>query len=72
MIFQRGQGAPVREAPLNEQGQKNLMAYYFKKQEEEKKLAENEDNDYVNSTWANNKSLKSHFNGITNVSWRPT
>jgi hypothetical protein len=31
-------GAPVREAPMGEQEQKNLMAYYFKKQEEEKVL----------------------------------
>lgn len=59
---------------MNEQGQKNLMAYYFKKQEEQKRLDENEENndDYsINSTWANNKSLKSNFNGLSHVSWRP-
>ena len=33
---QKGQGAPIREAPLSEQAQKEMMAYYYRKQEEHK------------------------------------
>lgn len=68
-IQRKAQGAPVREAPLSEQAQKEMMAYYFRKQEEHKKLAENDDDDYVNSEWANPRSLKSNFNGVNNVRW---
>lgn len=34
--LQKAQGAPIREAPLNEQAQKEMMAYYYRKQEEHK------------------------------------
>ncbi|KAJ3385999.1 hypothetical protein HDU92_002759 [Lobulomyces angularis] len=69
-IQKKGQGAPVKEAPLSEQAQKEMMAYYYKKQEEHKKLIENDDDDYVNSAWANNRSLKSAFSGVSNVKWK--
>ncbi|ORY53131.1 hypothetical protein BCR33DRAFT_756955 [Rhizoclosmatium globosum] len=70
-LQKKSQGAPVREAPLSEQAQREMMAYYYKKQEEHKKLIENNDDDYVNAPWANSKSLKSSFNGVSNVAWRP-
>ncbi|KAJ3027501.1 UNVERIFIED_CONTAM: hypothetical protein HDU68_003689 [Siphonaria sp. JEL0065] len=70
-LQKKPQGAPVREAPLDEQAQKEMMAFYYKKQEEHKKLIENNDDDYSNASWANSKSLKSSFNGVSNVSWRP-
>ena len=34
MCFQRGSGAPAREAVVSEDEQKAMMAYYYKKQEE--------------------------------------
>ncbi|KAJ3416666.1 hypothetical protein HDV05_000496 [Chytridiales sp. JEL 0842] len=71
-LQKKSQGAPVREAPLDEKAQRELMAYYYKKQEEHKKLVENDEDDYLNSSWANSKSLKAAFNGVGNVSWRPT
>ncbi|KAI9202949.1 uncharacterized protein BJ171DRAFT_425852 [Polychytrium aggregatum] len=70
-IQKRGRHAPVREPPLNEEGQKALMAYYYKKQEEQKKLEENDEDDYLNSSWANPKALRNHFQGMSNISWRP-
>ncbi|KAJ3336317.1 hypothetical protein HDU93_003093 [Gonapodya sp. JEL0774] len=72
-----GQGPPVRESPIDEAAQKQMMAYYFKKQEEHKfirlkKLLENADDDYVNSQWADPKALKRSFVGAgAGVSWRP-
>jgi hypothetical protein len=47
-----------------------MMAYYYRKQEEAKKLVENEDDDYLQSSWANPKSLKSAFNGMGNVRFK--
>ncbi|KAJ3351281.1 hypothetical protein HDU83_009008 [Entophlyctis luteolus] len=65
-LQRKSQGAPVRESPLDEQAQKEMMAFYYKKQEEHKgdqKLLENTDDEYVNSAWANPKSLKAALNG---------
>lgn len=44
-----------------------MMAYYYKKQEELKKLEENGEDDYLNSSWADPKSLKNAFTGMGNV-----
>ncbi|KAJ3386217.1 hypothetical protein HDU84_001734 [Entophlyctis sp. JEL0112] len=71
-LQRKSQGAPVRESPLDEQAQKEMMAFYYKKQEEHKgdqKLLENTDDEYVNSAWANPKSLKAALNGASRVSW---
>ncbi|KAJ3121776.1 hypothetical protein HK098_003410 [Nowakowskiella sp. JEL0407] len=72
-IAKKGQGPPVKEPPLTEEAQKQLMAYYYRKQEEHKKLEENKDDEYVNSAWANPKSLKAAFSGINGqgITWRP-
>ncbi|KAJ1332618.1 hypothetical protein BSLG_008247 [Batrachochytrium salamandrivorans] len=70
-IQKRGQGPPLREAPINEQQQKEMMAYYYRKQEEQKRLSENDEDEYLNSSWADTKSLKSTFNGMQSVKWKP-
>lgn len=36
LFLQRGQGAPGREPVVSEAEQKQMMAYYYKKQEEMK------------------------------------
>jgi hypothetical protein len=69
-IQKRGQGAPLREPRISEQEQKNMMAFYYRKQEEQKRLEENEDDDYLNSRWADPKSLKKAFTGMNEVKWR--
>jgi hypothetical protein len=69
-LQKRGGGAPARESGITAEMQKNMLSYYYKKQEEEKKLLEDADDSYVNSAWANPGSLKSHFQGIKNVSWK--
>ncbi|KAJ1515119.1 hypothetical protein HMI54_012888 [Coelomomyces lativittatus] len=67
----KGSGAPMREPPLDETSRRNLMAYYHKKQETDKNLLEDDDDSYLNSHWANPKSLKSVFQGIGSVNWKP-
>merc|ERR1712066_260238 len=51
-------GAPVREPRLDEGTHKAMLAHYYKKQEENKKLQDDEDDSYLDSEWANPKSLK--------------
>ncbi|EPZ34652.1 hypothetical protein ROZALSC1DRAFT_27041 [Rozella allomycis CSF55] len=69
-LQRKGQGAPVREPAIDEKTQREMTAFFYKKQEEHKKLADNDEDDYLNSSWANPKALKNHFQGISNVSWR--
>jgi hypothetical protein len=52
----KGGGAPVREAMIDEDTHKKMLAYYHKKQEEHKQLDEADEGDqYMNSAWADGK-----------------
>ena len=44
-----------------------MMAYYFKKQEEMKALAESSEDEYLNSVWADPKQLQNSMRGIGNI-----
>ena len=46
------------------------MAWYFKKQEEEKKLADDNEEGYLNAKWADPKALKRELLGATSIGWR--
>lgn len=65
------QGAPGREPAVSEAERRAMMAWYFKKQEEEKALAENADDWYLSSAWADPRALKTSLNGTGGVSWKP-
>jgi len=56
-------GAPVREPRIDESTHKAMMSHYYKKQEEGKKLETDEDDSYLDSQWANPKSLKQSLVG---------
>ncbi len=58
-----GGGAPGREPGVSEDEKKAMMAYYFKKQEEMKRLADSNEDEYLNSSWANPKSLQQSLRG---------
>jgi hypothetical protein len=58
-----GAGAPGREPGVSEEERKAMMAFYFKKQEEMKKLADNEEDAYLNSSWADPKALQRSLRG---------
>lgn len=70
-LQKKGGGAPVREPVIDEDLQKQMMAWQFKKQQELKKLEEAEEDSYLNSPWADPNSLKRQLHGTGNVSWRP-
>eukprot|EP00633_Aureoumbra_lagunensis_P000870 CAMPEP_0197287834 /NCGR_PEP_ID=MMETSP0890-20130614/4601_1 /TAXON_ID=44058 ORGANISM="Aureoumbra lagunensis, Strain CCMP1510" /NCGR_SAMPLE_ID=MMETSP0890 /ASSEMBLY_ACC=CAM_ASM_000533 /LENGTH=143 /DNA_ID=CAMNT_0042757993 /DNA_START=474 /DNA_END=905 /DNA_ORIENTATION=+ len=60
-----GAGPPAREPVVSENERKAMMAHYFKRQEELKALAEANDDDYLASSWANPKALKSSLQGLS-------
>ena len=62
-----GGGPPGREPGVSEEERKAMMAFYFKKQEELKQLAENSEDDYLHSSWADPKNLQRSLRGHTNV-----
>jgi hypothetical protein len=64
-------GAPVREPAIDEETHKQMLAFYHKKQEESKKLEAEDEDDYMNSAWANPKMLKAQLHGQADVQWRP-
>lgn len=69
-LQKKGQGAPTREAPLDDATHKQMMAFYHKKQEEQKKLAEENEDNYLNSAWADNKNMKAQLHGQGEIKWR--
>ena len=67
-----GSGAPMREAPIDEETRIKLMSMYHKKQEELKKIESNNEEDFKHSTWANPNNLKSYLvGGGQGVKWKP-
>lgn len=48
-----------------------MMSYYYKKQDEMKKLEEDNDDQYLNSQWANPKNLKNALtSGEREIHWK--
>lgn len=66
----KGSGAPSREPAVSEDERKAMMAWYFKKQEEAKQLAEDRDDTYLANEWADPKALKQNLLGTTNINFR--
>ncbi|KAG5177217.1 putative flagellar basal body protein [Tribonema minus] len=63
-----GAGPPCREPAVSEEERKAMMAFYFKRQEEMKKLAEANDDDYLGSAWADPRQLQKSLRGTGAIS----
>lgn len=70
-ISKRGDGPPGREPIMTEDQRKQLMLHAYRRQEEFKKLEADDDDNYLNSEWADTKNLKKTFHGLHNISWGP-
>lgn len=70
-ITPNSEGAPGREPIMTEDERKQLMLHAYRKQEEWKKLEQDEDDSYLDSKWADGKDLKRQFHGLNNISWKP-
>merc|ERR1711962_112935 len=57
-LQKKGGHAPSKEPAMTEDEQKRLMAHYYKKQEEMKKLEADEADAHLNSKWADPTQLK--------------
>lgn len=66
-LQKKGSGPPAREPAVSEAERSAMMAHYFKKQEEMKKLAEADDDEYLGSIWANPTGLKSGLRGTGSI-----
>jgi len=66
-LQKKGKGPPGREPIVNEEERKAMMAHYFKKQEEAKRLAEADDDEYLNSEWADNKQMRKNLQGMGKI-----
>jgi cilia- and flagella-associated protein 298 len=64
-------GAPVREPNIDSETHKQMIAWYHKKEEESKKILAVDDDQYLNSPWANPKALKNQLHGSRDVKFRP-
>lgn len=60
-------GPPPREAIVSEAERNAMAAYYFKRQEELKRLADADEDDYLNSEWADPKGMKRNFQGLRDI-----
>lgn len=47
-----------------------MLSFYHKKQEEQKKLEEDNEDMYMNSAWADSRQLKQALQGTSNLKWK--
>lgn len=69
-LVKNGEGAPGREPVLSEQERKHLMSLQYRRQEELKNLEKDEDDQYLNSKWADGGDLKRQLHGLDKVDFR--
>ncbi|KAG5682577.1 hypothetical protein PVAND_011922 [Polypedilum vanderplanki] len=65
-----GEGAPGREPVFSEEERKKMMLHAYRRQEELKKLEQDDEDSYLNSSWSNNMSLKSQIHGTSDIKFR--
>lgn len=66
-----GSSAPAREPAIDMKTQHEMMAFWHRKQEEQKKLVEDEDISFGNSEWANPSGLRNQLRGMDNIQFKP-
>ncbi|KAK7200533.1 hypothetical protein NESM_000108900 [Novymonas esmeraldas] len=69
-LVPEGGAAPPREPAVDAKAQAELMQHFYRKQEEAKKLIEDEDISFGNSGWANSQGLKNQLHGLDTVHYK--
>jgi len=64
-------GRPAAESGLDEAARRQLMADNYKRMEDLKRLEKDNDDSYLNSSWADGQALKRKFQGLNKISWKP-
>lgn len=70
-LVRLGEGQPGREPVMSEEARKQIMLHEYRRQEELKKLDQNDDDSFLNSRWADNSSMKKQMHGLDNLKFRP-
>ena len=60
-------GPPPREPVISEAERNAMTAFYFQRQEELKRLAQADEDDYLNSDWADPKGMKKNLQGLNDL-----
>ncbi|XP_058821590.1 cilia- and flagella-associated protein 298 isoform X2 [Topomyia yanbarensis] len=66
------EGAPGREPVVSEEAKRQLMLQAYRRQEELKKLEQDDDDQYLNSSWSDSRSLKRQVHGLDDVKFKFT
>ena len=67
----KGSGAPVREPLIDKETHSKMLSYYYKKQEEQKKLENESEDSYLDSQWADPKGMqKELYMKGNDISWK--
>lgn len=70
-LMEKGKGAPLSEPAIDKETHNKMLSFYHKKQEEMKKLEEDNEDFYLDSTWANSQNLKNQLlNGGKEVRYK--
>ena len=66
----KGTGAPVREPLIDKETHSKMLSYYYKKQEEQKKLENESEDSYLDSEWADPKGMQKQLYTGGDISWK--
>uniref|UniRef100_A0AAG5CUH2 Cilia- and flagella-associated protein 298 n=1 Tax=Anopheles atroparvus TaxID=41427 RepID=A0AAG5CUH2_ANOAO len=66
------EGAPGREPVITEEARKQMMLHAYRRQEELKKLEQDDDDQYLDSAWSDSRSLKRQVHGLEDVKFKFT
>lgn len=65
-----GEGAPGREPVFTEAERKQMMMQAYRRQEEFKRLEQDDDDSFLDANWSSNQSLRNQMQGISDVKFR--
>lgn len=65
-----GEGAPGREPVFTEAERKQMMMQAYRRQEEFKRLEQDDDDSFLDANWSSNQSLRNQMQGINDVKFR--
>ena len=66
----KGSGAPMREPLIDKETHSKMLSYYYKKQEEQKKLENENEDSYLDSEWADPKGIQKQLYMKGNISYK--
>ena len=66
-LSREGDGPPPREPIVRDDERNAMLEHYHKRNEELKRLADNEDDEYMNSAWADPQNMARELQGLGSV-----